>query len=189
MPEKAVWKSLLSMTVIAVVIALGLGATHRFTQARINDNQQRVWRDTISEITASEDVTWPDDQQGLPSRWLICDDQGRARHLLETMRTRGYAGEIVLLLGLGNAGRLTGIRVLEHRETPGLGDAIESRKSPWLRQLEGLTPATAAGPAARLSIDGGEVDALSGATITSRAVLNAVATRVAAFSITETCDA
>ena len=93
----------------------------------------------------------------------------------------GYSGAIELLVGVLADGSISGVRVLSHRETPGLGDRIERRRSDWITRFEGrsLEPESA-NDAPRhewrvtRSGEGGTFDALSGATITSRAVVDAV---------------
>lgn len=86
----------------------------------------------------------------------------------------GYNGRIHLLVGVYVDGSLAGVRVVKHAETPGLGDAIEARKSPWIHGFDGKSlrdPALAHWAVRR---DGGEFDQLTGATITPRAVVAAV---------------
>lgn len=94
--------------------------------------------------------------------------------LLNAVATEGYAGPIRLLLAVGVDGRVLGVRVLEHRETPGLGDAIESRRSDWLLGFDGRSLADP--PADRWEVrrDGGEFDQFTGATVTPRAIVKAV---------------
>jgi electron transport complex protein RnfG len=86
----------------------------------------------------------------------------------------GYAGPIRLLVGIDMDGRLTGIHVLEHRETPGLGDLVETSKSGWAQQFKGrsIGDPVAAGWAIRR--DGGTFDQLTGASVTPRAIVKAV---------------
>jgi electron transport complex protein RnfG len=86
----------------------------------------------------------------------------------------GYSGEIGLLAGIEADGRLAGVRVTSHRETPGLGDAIEIGKSDWIRAFDGKS--LNAPPAADWAVrrDGGVFDQFTGATITPRAVVRAV---------------
>lgn len=86
----------------------------------------------------------------------------------------GYAGAIELLMGIRADGVISGVRVISHRETPGLGDAIESRRSPWISAFVGKSldkPGTAGWSVRR---DGGVFDQFTGATITPRAVVGAV---------------
>ena len=86
----------------------------------------------------------------------------------------GYAGPIRLLVGVDVDGRVTGVRVLAHRETPGLGDLVETSKSDWVEQFDGrsLGDPVAAGWAIRT--DGGTFDQLTGASVTPRAIVKAV---------------
>lgn len=84
----------------------------------------------------------------------------------------GYSGPIRLLVGVEASGIVTGISVLEHRETPGLGDGIESLK--WREQFIGRSLGNPVGSAWQIREDGGEFDALTGASVTPRAVVKAV---------------
>ncbi|HNF65710.1 MAG TPA: electron transport complex subunit RsxG [Plasticicumulans sp.] len=86
----------------------------------------------------------------------------------------GYAGPIRLLVGVWADGRIAGVRVLAHKETPGLGDRIEIQRSDWIRSFDerSLTDPDAAGWKVRK--DGGRFDQFTGATITPRAIVKAV---------------
>ncbi len=86
----------------------------------------------------------------------------------------GYSGPIRLLVGVWADGRLSGVRVLVHRETPGLGDPIEAERSNWIFGFDGRSLGEPPVVAWRVKKDGGEFDQLTGATITPRAVVNAV---------------
>lgn len=86
----------------------------------------------------------------------------------------GYSGSIKLLVGINVDGSLSGVRVVAHRETPGLGDAIDEARSDWIRIFDGKS--LQAPDVSRWAVrkDGGEFDQLTGATITPRAVVKAV---------------
>ncbi len=86
----------------------------------------------------------------------------------------GYSGPIRLLVAVDAQGRLLGVRVLDHHETPGLGDGIEERRSNWIHGFDGRSLGDP--PAARWQVrkDGGDFDQFTGATITPRAVVRAV---------------
>jgi Na+-translocating ferredoxin:NAD+ oxidoreductase subunit G len=86
----------------------------------------------------------------------------------------GYNAPIRLLIGVAPSGELTGVRVLSHRETPGLGDAIEIRKSDWIRQFEGKSLSDPPLELWAVSKDDGAFDSITGATVTPRAVVKAV---------------
>ena len=86
----------------------------------------------------------------------------------------GYSGRIHLLVGVYVDGRIAGVRVIRHAETPGLGDGIEIRKSDWITAFDGKSLSDPQTPGWRVKRDGGEFDQLTGATITPRAVVAAV---------------
>jgi len=94
--------------------------------------------------------------------------------VLTVTAPNGYVGPIQLLVGINRDGRITGVRAIEHKETPGLGDFIDTSRSRWIEMFSGRgQDANEADLALRL--DGGTIDHVTGATITSRAVTNAVA--------------
>ena len=86
----------------------------------------------------------------------------------------GYRGPIELLVAVGRDGRLIGVQVIRHNETPGLGDAFESRDVHWLDKFRGRSLTDP--PTQRWTVrrDGGDFDAFTGATITPRAIIKAV---------------
>ena len=86
----------------------------------------------------------------------------------------GYSGAINMIIGVDRDGNILGVRVLSHKETPGLGDKIEVAKSDWIlnfvgRSLDNLTPAQWA-----VKKDGGIFDQFAGATITPRKSVQAI---------------
>ena len=101
------------------------------------------------------------------------DDQPVAV-LMAVTAPDGYNGDIRLLAGFDNSGTVLGVRVVSHRETPGLGDPIEIEKSDWILSFMNkslLNPQTGGWAVKR---DGGEFDQFTGATISPRAVVKAV---------------
>ena len=94
--------------------------------------------------------------------------------ILRVVAPNGYSGPVRLLVGVRNNGEVAGVRVVSHRETPGLGDAIESDRSDWIL---GFTDRSLGDPpeaAWTVKRDGGAFDQFTGATITPRAVTRAV---------------
>lgn len=85
----------------------------------------------------------------------------------------GYSGPIELLIGVYADGALAGVRALAHRETPGLGDRIEARRSPWIFGFNGKSLNDPPAERWKVKKDGGSFDQFSGATITPRAVVKA----------------
>ncbi|HET7203032.1 MAG TPA: electron transport complex subunit RsxG [Steroidobacteraceae bacterium] len=101
--------------------------------------------------------------------------------VLEAVAPHGYSGAIRLLVGIAPDGTVLGVRVAEHRETPGLGDAIEARKSDWIERFSGRSLRDPPLPRWRVRKDGGEFDQFTGATVTPRAVVGAVANALVYF--------
>lgn len=93
--------------------------------------------------------------------------------------SRGYAADVVSLLGVDAEGTVLGVRVIKHTETPGLGDKIEVAKSPWIKGFDGKS---LAGAKWAVKKDGGEFDQFAGATITPRAVVKSVADGLAFYA-------
>jgi electron transport complex protein RnfG len=87
---------------------------------------------------------------------------------------QGYAGAIELMLGLNASGEILGTRVLSHAETPGLGDKIEASRDDWILGFDGLSLGNPAPERWGVKKDGGGFDQFTGATITPRAVVQAV---------------
>ena len=86
----------------------------------------------------------------------------------------GYSGSIKLLVGINVNGTLSGVRAVAHRETPGLGDAIDEQRSDWVHQFDGTSLEKPPLDRWKVRKDGGDFDQLTGATITPRAVVQAV---------------
>ncbi|HSV29927.1 MAG TPA: electron transport complex subunit RsxG [Candidatus Omnitrophota bacterium] len=86
----------------------------------------------------------------------------------------GYAGEIRVIMGVDADGKILGVRVVKHNETPGLGDKIEVAKNDWITKFNGLFLGDP--PVAQWAVkkDGGRFDQFAGATITPRGTVNAI---------------
>ncbi len=94
--------------------------------------------------------------------------------VMQAQTLDGYAGRIDLLVSVKASGEVLGVRVTYHRETPGLGDAIELRISDWVRSFTGKSLNNPEPPGWRVQRDGGQFDQFTAATITPRAVVDAV---------------
>lgn len=94
--------------------------------------------------------------------------------VLSPVAPNGYNGAIKLLVGVYYDGRIAGVRVISHHETPGLGDGIELDKSDWVKAFAGKTLRDPGASGWAVRKDGGRFDQFTGATITPRAVVNAV---------------
>ena len=104
----------------------------------------------------------------------IVTDAEQLGVVLPITAVQGYSGPIQLLLALDQQQRIVGVRAIEHRETPGLGDRIETRKSDWMLAFNGLRYDDLAPDDWAVQNDGGQFDSFTGATITPRAVVDAL---------------
>lgn len=91
--------------------------------------------------------------------------------IIETIAPDGYSGEIKTLVGIDREDKILGVRVIIHKETPGLGDYIEIEKSQWIKNFDLKSLGKMAEKEWAVKKDGGSFDYVSGATITSRAVI------------------
>ncbi len=94
--------------------------------------------------------------------------------ILEAVAADGYAGDIKLLIAIRVDGSVAGVRVLAHKETPGLGDYIDIAHGNWIRNFDGQSLAKTASDAWKVKKDNGMFEYRAGATITPRAVVKAV---------------
>ncbi len=88
--------------------------------------------------------------------------------------TPGYSGKIVLLVGVYYDGTISGVRVITHKETPGLGDKIEEKRHPWITRFAGRSLTNPSSDRWGVKRDGGDFDQFTGATITPRTIVAAV---------------
>ncbi|MGK2946517.1 MAG: electron transport complex subunit RsxG [Candidatus Malihini olakiniferum] len=93
---------------------------------------------------------------------------------IESSAQDGYSGIIHLLIGADFRGKVLGVRVTGHHETPGLGDKIDIRVSNWITNFTGHTVHGASDRQWAVKKDGGDYDQFTGATITPRAVVNTI---------------
>ena len=106
--------------------------------------------------------------------------------VISSVAPNGYNGPIQMLVGIYNDGRLAGVRVVKHRETPGLGDAVSTTHSDWIL---GFTNKSLSNPESKywkVKRDGGTFDQFTGATITPRAVVKAIHNALLYFSKNQT---
>jgi len=144
-----------------------LATLHTVIDPRLYDNDLEASRRFVT----SPDLLGTDEPVEV---FLATADGEPVGAIFSTVAPRGYNGPIDLLVGVTVAGTVTGVRVLRHRETPGLGDAIEIGKSDW---IEGFAARRLDSPPQadwRVRKDGGYFDAITGATVTPRVIVEAV---------------
>ena len=169
------------------LIALGLvSQVHDRTADRIAANERQALLGALNELIApgsydndllaeSSNVTDSllGSDQPLPIYRARKKDQAVAV-ALSAVAPDGYSGTIRLLVAVRADQTLAGVRVLSHKETPGLGDLIEIPKSDWILSFKGCSLQNPAEHRWKVKKDGGDFDQFSGATITPRAVVGAV---------------
>jgi electron transport complex protein RnfG len=99
---------------------------------------------------------------------------GKVKGAVYEVSSRGYAGPVNALMGVDSQGKVLGVRIIKHAETPGLGDKIELAKNPWILDFNGKTLGNPPIEQWGVKKDGGVFDQFAGATITPRAVVKAV---------------
>lgn len=171
----------------AVLIALlVLMLVNRATSNRIEEAREQMLLDNLSAVLPEG----PFDQSPVESMtehqvsqlggdqpvqlYTAYRDKQPVAAVLELIAPDGYSGNINMLLGLHPDGDIIALRVTGHKETPGLGDRIEYRKSDWITQFDGQSITSTESVDWQMRQAGGQYDALTGATITSRAIVQSV---------------
>lgn len=110
-----------------------------------------------------------------PSKAYIARQNGQfAAVILEAIAHDGYSGDIKLLIAIRADGSISGVRVLTHKETPGLGDYIDIAHGNWIKLFDNESVEKTPAEQWKVKKDGGKFDYMAGATITPRAVVKAV---------------
>ena len=178
----------LTLGAVAGICASIVAVTYRLTANRIEANEI-AWIEagllpalgdvefdsglTDSVLVLPFPHTLPGDDDARIYRVYRDDGTGSAA-LFAVTASDGYAGPIRILVGIDAMGQVSGVRIVEHNETPGLGDKIESSRTDWVLQFDGRSLTSPPADAWRVRADGGEFDQITGATVTTRAVVKAV---------------
>jgi electron transport complex protein RnfG len=187
---KSMGKNSLLLAGFALITAFILATTDQLTKDRIAESERVAAQRALFEIVPLErhnnDLLV--DLQPIPKQyWKTLGlskggDIYIARHneqpvaaIIPSVTAEGYSGDIAMIIGVNFDGSIAGVRVVEHRETPGLGDKVDVKKSDWILEFNGksLTNPEPSGWAVKK--DRGEFDQFTGATITPRAVIQQIA--------------
>lgn len=184
--QNPIIRSALLLGLFAVIGTAVVASVHLSTQARIAENQRELLLRSLNAILP--ETTYDNDilndtvrvaDKALGSRgpmtvYLASKGGAPQGAVLTAVAPDGYSGPIRLLVGVRYDGTLSGVRVVSHRETPGLGDRIDIRRSDWVLGFN--ERAIGNPPMKRWAVkrDGGDFDQFTGATITPRAVVAAV---------------
>lgn len=187
MAEVSLVRSGFTLAAIAAVCTSLVALTWQATNERIAANEQ-VWLEqslqpALSGLLFDSGVTEsmltipaPNDLPGSGDTivYRVYSGESPVAALFVVSARDGYAGAIRLLIGVDADATVTGVHVLEHRETPGLGDGIETSKSNWATQFKGRSLRDPVATGWNIKRDGGEFDQLTGASVTPRAVVKAI---------------
>jgi len=187
MNSRQILLSGLFLWIFAVVGTGFVALTEANTRDLIAENERRVLLRNLNALLPEEkfnnDIAT--DTRQLPASPLLGTESAstvyRARMndepvaaIFSSIAPNGYSGKIHLLIGVYGDGSLAGVRAVKHSETPGLGDAIEVRKSDWILDFNDKSLTNPSPEKWAVKRDGGEFDQFTGATITPRAVVQAV---------------
>lgn len=175
------------LAAFAIICTAAVAVVNHLTQPMIMAQQQKALLNTINQLIPVTDydndifatcfMVKDDDLLGMgqtQQAFIAKRNQQPVAIILETSTFRGYAGEIKLVLGIYENGEIAGVRAINHTETPGLGDKIQTNKSDWILSFDKRSYLNAEDKRWEVKRNGGDFDAFTGATITPRAVVLAV---------------
>ncbi len=178
--------NLLPLLFICFTAVLGIYALGQFLEDNITRNQHLPILEISAEILPLErDNDLPADRLSVTMSTYFGAETAtyvyRARNgetpvglIFSPVQARGYNGIMELAVGIQYDGTLAGVRILQHRETPGLGDQVHQDKSPWILGFNGRSLANTSQENWAVKTDGGAFDHISGATSSQRALIRAV---------------
>ena len=173
------------LLLFAVIGTAMVAATYEGTRERIAANERETLLRKLNQLIAPEryDNDLLEDSIELPAGELADSPLRvyRARRqgqpvavVMNAIAPDGYSGSIYLLVGVNHDGSVAGVRVVKHRETPGLGDGIDEERSNWIFEFDGRSLDDPPPGKWGVKKDGGVFDQFTGATISPRAVVKAV---------------
>ena len=193
--ESSLLNMVLVLTGVAVVMGGILAYVNHLTEGPINEQKAKVLADGIKSVMGADDVTVANtdtgkenDAKGKELTYIIYqtkDAKGQDLGAAVESTTGGFGGDLKVLVGFDPDGKILGYTLLEHAETPGLG----AKADKWFQKgqkgdIIGKSPANPL----TVSKDGGQVDAITASTITSRAFLLAVNNAYNAYKATPATD-
>lgn len=178
------YKPALFLGLLGLSAALILASLDRVTRDRIALEQERRALAALTEVLPAERFDNELAQDWIELKLPGLEENARvyrarlngapAATIIDLITPRGYSGNIRLLVASELDGTVINVRVLDHRETPGLGDRIEIRRSSWIEQFAGRSLVDPEAERWAPNRRGGDFDGLSNATITASAVIEAV---------------
>ena len=187
MAAKHMLTTSLLLGVFAIAGTSMVALTFENTEERIADNEYQALLQSLNALVPPEshDNDIANDTVEVTSKTLLGSKKPNTVYLarqkdipiaavITTIAPDGYSGAIKLLVAIRYDGSVSGVRVLNHRETPGLGDGIEIERSDWIKSFNDLSLKSPDELGWRVKKDGGIFDQFTGATVTPRAVVKSV---------------
>lgn len=183
---KEILKPALFLAGFALLGTLALASIYDLTLPRVEENERLSTLEKLNELVDQQqyDNALIDSKLELPGKAFGSSEavtiyratkQGvPVAALFTVVAPDGYSGSIRMVIGIYSNQELAGVRVLKHKETPGLGDKIDKNKSNWVDQFTGRSLQNPTPAAWAVKKDGGTFDQFTGATITPRAVVGAI---------------
>jgi len=184
---KATLRTAINLIFFTAIGTAILAFTYSVTHERIAQSENTAKLKLINEVvpTALYDNDLINDTIKLPATAQLGTEQASIAYrgrlhgqpsvvVLEAIAPDGYSGKISMIVAINYAGAITGVRVVTHKETPGLGDYIDIAKSAWIKLFDGASHERVRESGWKVKKDGGQFDYMAGATITPRAVIKAV---------------
>jgi len=164
------FKMVIILTFIAAISAVILSYVHKITKTPIEAAYRQEFVNGLKAVLPDFNNEPDRDFKEIKGQkiYYAKKDNNIVAYAMKTISKKGYGGSIVVLLGVDLNGKITGIEILQHAETPGLGDKISTPK--FKNSFKGLTIKDNI----KVKKDGGIIDQFSGATISPRAVTEAV---------------
>jgi len=171
--------SLIPIFIISLICGLIIYITDMLTRDRIDLNNKMATISVMEEVMPlAHDNNLYEDKMDVPELsttvYRARQDGVKIGLVFMPISAIGYNGKITLAMGVSYDGSLSGVRIIEHRESGGLGDGIDQNISEWIYSFDNRSLANMTNDAWAVASDGGEFDQLSGATISPRGVINAV---------------
>jgi len=165
-----------TLLVITLVAAFTLGSVYNLTKEPIALAKQKKLEEAIRmvlpEFERLEAIKIKSDREEDSLQFFVAYQADTVIGVaINTFSNKGFSGEVRIMVSFAPDGTIYNTSVLDHKETPGLGDKMQKNKSDWSNQFNGMNPVSY-----RLKVvkDGGDVDAITAATISSRAFTDAV---------------
>lgn len=176
-----------SLVLIAVLAAAALAGVYLLTEKSISEVQAAKKQSALNAVLPGFDgeiiavpTTVPDDKEPVTVNVAVSKDNTFFGAAVETYTNKAFGGTFTLMVGFDADGNILGSEVIKAAETPGLGDKINKNKSNFSEQFVGMNPGSH-DCELKVKKDGGEVDAITAATISSRAYCDAVNRAAKAF--------